>query len=257
MWNVFLKGGPLMWPLLATSILTLTIIIERILFLVAERRRRQPEAVQAILAAAEHGDVEEAVARGRSSADPVARVLCYGLEFRQRSLAEALLHAAGCELARFNRGLAALDTVVTLAPLLGLLGTVTGMIRAFGLLGAAELAAPVALTGGIAEALIATAFGLGIAILALVPCNYMNAQLESARSEIEAAATQLQLVLGRTEPEPAPSETGENPNHEIRNSKPAGRLRTETSRQKDGGRKISDEAGMTEKMQLQSLMHRP
>ena len=96
---------------------------------------------------------------------------------------------------RFNRGLSILDTSITLAPLLGLLGTVTGMIHAFGLLGTQELNAPVAITGGIAEALIATAFGLGIAILSLIPFNFLNSQAEQARHEIEDAGTRLELLL--------------------------------------------------------------
>ena len=69
-------------------------------------------------------------------------------------------------------------TFANLATLLGLLGTVTGMIHAFGLLGAQQLDAPEAITGGISQALLATAFGLGIAITALIPLNYLNARLE-------------------------------------------------------------------------------
>jgi biopolymer transport protein ExbB len=111
------------------------------------------------------------------------------------SLAPAVLRAANLELKRFSRGLPVLDTVITLAPLLGLLGTVTGMIHSFGLLGHQELGTPTAITGGIAEALIATAFGLGIAITALLPFNYLNSRLEEARHEIEDATTQLEVLL--------------------------------------------------------------
>ena len=88
-----------------------------------------------------------------------------------------------------------LDTVITLAPLLGLFGTVTGMIHAFGLLGGKELEAPAVITGGIAEALIATAYGLLTAMVALIPFNYLNARLEEARHEIEDATTHLELLL--------------------------------------------------------------
>jgi biopolymer transport protein ExbB len=105
------------------------------------------------------------------------------------------MRAASRELNRFNRGLSILDTVITLAPLLGLLGTVTGMIRAFSLLGGQELGAPTAITGGIAEALIATAFGLLIAIIALLPFNFLNAKMEEARHEIEDAASRMDALL--------------------------------------------------------------
>ncbi len=69
------------------------------------------------------------------------------------------------------------------------------MIHAFGLLGASELGAPTAITGGIAEALIATAFGLPIAMISLLPFNYLNSQLEGARQELENAAAHLELLL--------------------------------------------------------------
>jgi biopolymer transport protein ExbB len=132
---------------------------------------------------------------GKGSQDYIAKVLTYALEHHEQSLSGAVLHASAVELKRFNRGLSTLDTIITLAPLLGLLGTVTGMIHAFGLLGNTELGAPAAITGGIAEALIATAFGLGIAIVALIPFNYLNSRLEEARVQLEEAASQLELQL--------------------------------------------------------------
>lgn len=83
--------------------------------------------------------------------------------------------------------------MITLAPLLGLLGTVTGMIHSFGLLGGTEIEAPQAIAGGIAEALIATASGLAVAILALLPFNYLNALVEEARHDLQDAATHLEI----------------------------------------------------------------
>ena len=108
------------------------------------------------------------------------RTLGYALEHSEKSLANALLYAQAQELKRFRRGIPILDTVITLAPLLGLLGTVTGMMGSFSLIGG-ELSAPGAITGGIAEALIATAFGLGIAITALLPFNFLNTKLDEAQ----------------------------------------------------------------------------
>ena len=95
---------------------------------------------------------------------------------------------------RFRRGIPALDTIITLAPLLGLLGTVTGMMGSFSLIGG-ELSTPGAITGGIAEALIATAFGLGIAITSLIPFNFLNTKMEAANTELESAATQMELLM--------------------------------------------------------------
>lgn len=186
-----------MWPLLLTSLVTATIVIERAAFLVRERVRRSPATVSAILEAVEHGDADRAVSLGQGSTDFVARTLTYGLAHRHRSISDALLRAANLELARYNRGIGILDTIITLAPLLGLLGTVTGMIHSFDLLGGRELDAPAAITGGIAEALIATAFGLGIAIVALIPFNFLSARLEDARREIQDAASHVEMHLVR------------------------------------------------------------
>jgi biopolymer transport protein ExbB len=196
--QTFLKGGPIMWPLLITSLVALTVVLERLSFIFSERKKRDPETVESILLAVEQGKTQEALLVAPHSEDFIARTLTYALTHREKSLSNALLRAANLELQRFNRGLSVLDTIITLAPLLGLLGTVTGMIHAFGLLGTQELAAPAAITGGIAEALIATAFGLGIAIISLIPFNYLNARLEEARHEIEDTASHLELLLVNT-----------------------------------------------------------
>jgi biopolymer transport protein ExbB len=193
--QLFIKGGPIMWPILLASIIALTVVIERLIFIVTEGVRRQPRIVGEILERVEKGDVDGALSIGQTSRDFVARVLTYGLAHRDKSVSEALLRASNWELKRFNRGLSILDTIITLAPLLGLLGTVTGMIHSFGLLGASELGAPAAITGGIAEALIATAFGLGVAITALIPFNYLHSRLEEARLEIQDAGSHIELNL--------------------------------------------------------------
>lgn len=145
--------------------------------------------------ALEKGLPDEAIKAGEKSKDFVARCLVYALQHRKKSLTEALMRASAREMVRFTRGISFLDTVVTMAPLLGLLGTVTGMISAFGMLGGSELSAPTAITGGIAEALIATTFGLGIAVTALIPLNYLHAKCERARHEMEDAVNHLELLM--------------------------------------------------------------
>lgn len=201
--QLFLKGGPIMWPLLLTSVIALTVVLERLVFILVEKKRRQPRVMHEVFALLEHGKPDEAIRAGLDSRDFVARTLVFALKERASSFTNALLWASSEELKRFNRGLSLLDTVITLAPLLGLLGTVTGMIRSFSLLGGSELGAPSAITGGIAEALIATAFGLGVAITALLPFNYLTARLEEARREIEVAGNRLELLLIKHAPDPA------------------------------------------------------
>lgn len=188
-----------MWPLLITSVIATSVVIERVIFIIREKRRRSSFIVDRILSAVEEGDLGKAIEAGRNSQDFVARTLIYGIAHRESSFSNALLRAANLELNRFNQGIVILDTIITLAPLLGLLGTVTGMIHAFSLLGASELGAPAAITGGIAEALIATAFGLAVAIISLIPFNYLNSMAESARHEIEDASSHLELLLTQTE----------------------------------------------------------
>ena len=188
--------------MLLVSIAALATVLERLVFIVTEKSKRRPSNVREIFRLIEHGDPESAVYVGRSSRDYVARVMTAALEERNSSFTNALLAASAEELRRFNRGLPLLDTAITLSPLLGLLGTVTGMIHSFGLI-AGELDAPAAITGGIAEALIATAFGLGVAITALLPFNYLNARLEDARREIEVAGNRLELLLVKHSDAPA------------------------------------------------------
>jgi len=192
--ELFLKGGPIMWPILVASIVALTVALERALFLLLESSRRNPRQVRDMIVWVERGDIPAAIKLGANSTDFVARALVEALKY-PRAFPEAMLAAASVELRRFSRGLGVLDTLITLSPLLGLLGTVTGMIGSFGMLGGAELGAPSAITGGIAEALLATAFGLGVAITALLPFNYVNSCEEKARLALQDAATQIELLL--------------------------------------------------------------
>jgi len=191
-----------MWPLLAVSLLSLTVIFERMVFLLREWHCHDPEAVALLFKEASRGDLDAAQAAGARSRDYLAHILTYALKHRDSSFSNALLKAANDELKRFNRGISILDTIVTLAPLLGLFGTVTGMIHAFSLLGGSDLGAPAAITGGIAEALLATAFGLLIAMISLLPFNYLSTHLEEARQSIETAAAHLELLLLHTEKNP-------------------------------------------------------
>ncbi len=191
----FKKGGPIMYPLLFASLLASTVILERLFFLAGVRKNRNLKTVEAIMSNIEAGNVDGAIRAGQGTKDFVARTLVYALAHREKSLSSALMRASAQELVRFERGISILDTVITMSPLLGLLGTVTGMMGSFGMLGGAELAAPAQITGGIAEALIATAFGLGIAITSLVPLNFLHSKSEDARHEMEDAATHLELLM--------------------------------------------------------------
>ena len=190
--GILIKGGFVMIPLLASSVVALAVIIERFFFW---RRLRKRENDTIILQFVEAGNVEQAQKLANESRHPVVRVLLAGLEYRQLSPATAMEAAAQGELRRVKAYLPILDTIITLAPLLGLLGTITGMISAFGIVSDTGLGQPTAITGGIAEALIATATGIFIAIMTLLPYNYFRAKVEQLTERMEEQATRLELFL--------------------------------------------------------------
>ena len=184
-----------MWPILIVSIVSLFVVIDRCIWWGFRWFRRDPKRVEKVFTALEEGDVNEASKLARGTRDPVLRMIWNGLNHQHSSLQGALQVAAGIEIKRAGAYLVVMDTLVTLAPLLGLLGTITGLIRSFSLLGSEELAVQ-AVTGGIAEALIATACGLGIAIFALVPFNYFSSRVSNLEFELQTAATNLEVMLG-------------------------------------------------------------
>lgn len=200
--ELFKHGGPIMWPILVVSFLLITVAIERVLFIIRENSRRQPELVDKMLERVEADDISGAVEMGKKSQDYVARILVYALTHREHSLGNAFTRAANQEMQRFGQGLPTLDTCITAAPLLGLLGTVTGMMGTFAALnsGSGDIgSAATKITGGVAEALIATMCGLAIAIMGLLPFNYLNARQEEARHEIEDASNSLEIIINKSE----------------------------------------------------------
>jgi biopolymer transport protein ExbB len=197
--ELFVHGGPIMWPILAVSFLAVTVVAERTLFVLRENAARQPEVVEKMLDCVENRDVAAAVQIGKKSSDYIARILDYALTHKEHSLSNAFLRAANKELSRLQQGMSVLDTCITAAPLLGLLGTVTGMMNTFGALGEGDIAASASkITGGVGEALIATACGLIIAIIGLFPYNVLNARIEAAKHEISDVANALEVIIKKT-----------------------------------------------------------
>jgi biopolymer transport protein ExbB len=194
--GIIIKGGPVMVPLLACSIISLAVVIERMIFW---RRARSRGPVEELLQFVQRREFTKAMELGGKLDLPAVRVLIAGLAHRNPSLAKALEVAAQAEIPVLKKRLTILDTIITLAPLLGLLGTITGMISSFGIMSEAGLGQPHAVTGGVAEALIATAAGLLIAILSLVPYNYFSNRAERELEEIEYYGSRLELLLAEQE----------------------------------------------------------
>ncbi|MGI5867969.1 MAG: MotA/TolQ/ExbB proton channel family protein, partial [Kiritimatiellia bacterium] len=193
------KGGVVMWPLLFCSFLGLAVVLERLgaflVFAVAERRARHK--LDPIYAALGRGDVDTAIALGQE-AGPVGRFLALGLKHRECGLTQGLEDAGQQVLERLRSGLAILDTLVTLSPMLGILGTVTGIIASFELLGASTVGSdPTAVSAGIAEALVTTAAGLVISIMALIPFNLFRSQIARWARKLERAGRQCERACAK------------------------------------------------------------
>ena len=194
---LFEKGGVVMVPLMVCSVVSLTVIVERCIFWMRENRRTDRALVDQVVELARLQEYETIREKTRGSNDYVVRILVCGLVHKEFSLSKALEMAALEEIKRMRRYLAILDTMITAAPLLGILGTVIGIIHSFDMLGQAGIQNPQAVTSGIAQALLTTAAGLLIAIFTLFPYNYFNSKVEKARIRIEKYATSLEIVCER------------------------------------------------------------
>jgi biopolymer transport protein ExbB len=196
------KGGPVMIPLMACSIISLTVSIERYFTLktatadTSDLGRKTEDWLY-------NGEADKAISACESSNTPVGAVLAAGIRNRRSNstrIQRSMEDQAQREIAGFQIRLGMLDTIVTIAPLLGLLGTVTGMIRSFHVISSKSgISTPTAITGGVAEALIATATGLAIAIFSVVVYNYLNERIKQAIEAMEIRATQLMNVISDIE----------------------------------------------------------
>jgi biopolymer transport protein ExbB len=192
--DLFFRGGPVMYPLLGCSLLVLTVIIERLLFWVTVDLNRNRELIDEVLELCHQGDWEAVRDKVSGSKDFIIRVLVSGILHREFSMTKAMEATAAEEIRNMRRYMGVLDTMITVAPLLGIFGTVIGIIASFEALGAAGIDQPQAVTAGIAQALITTAAGLGIAILSVFPYNYFNSRVEKSALNIEKYATSLEIV---------------------------------------------------------------
>ncbi len=195
MWHIFDKGGPVMYPLLACSIIALGVVIDRAIFWLKLGFQRKPSLVDDVLELSRQGDWESIRQRTTDAKDYIIKILVSGILHREFSMIKAMEAAAADEIKHMRRFMGVLDTMITVAPLLGIFGTVLGIISSFEILGSAGIEHPQEVTAGIAQALITTAAGLGIAILSVFPYNYFNARVENAAVLIEKYATSLEIVF--------------------------------------------------------------
>ena len=193
MWTYFSRGGPVMLQLLALSILALTVAFWRWMAL-RNATRHSASFMSELRERVAAGDIPGAIAACDRFDGPVAAIVKAGLLRVGRPKDEielSLQDASAHELAELERGLPILATVAMVAPLLGFLGTVTGMINSFEALAAVGLNNPAAVASGISEALITTAAGLIIAIPVQMVYNYFVTRVNATVRNMEAAANLL------------------------------------------------------------------
>lgn len=193
MTNLFESGGFLMYPLLICSIVSLTVIIERMIFWFSAGMETNRKVIERIFELTEKEDFEGVKKAAQGSKSYVVRILLSGILHRDYDPVKAMELSVADEFMRMKRHMGILDTIITVAPLLGILGTVAGIIESFDMLGAGGIENPQAVTGGIAKALITTASGLTIAIITVFPYNYFNSRIERAAQIIEKYTTSFEI----------------------------------------------------------------
>ncbi len=202
MWEFMQKGGPIMWPIFICSILAFAIVIERMIRL----RREQIDTksfMEQISKSLKRNKIMEALELCERTPGPIANILKAGILKHDRprqEVREAIEDASIHELPRLEKNLPVLATIAHVAPLLGLLGTVTGMVAAFQVIESKASSLnpvnPGDLAGGIWEALLTTVFGLCVAIPTYVAYNYLVSRVDGFVLDMELSATDILNILG-------------------------------------------------------------
>ena len=197
--DLFGRGGPMMWPLLVAAIFGLTFIIERFWVLYRSKIRTDEFLTKVRAALLKKRSVKDAISVCEEYRGPIAAIMKAGLlkyGSSDEEIEKNIEIAATHELARLERGLAVLASVSNVAPMLGFLGTVTGMINAFGKLSEATQVDPSVVAGGISEALITTASGLTIAVPTLIFYNWFTSLIAKFVREMETSTNILMETFG-------------------------------------------------------------
>jgi len=199
MYEYFLKGGVIMYPILICSIVSLAIFLER-LWVLRRSKVIPEELLFEVFDLLNKGKVQEAQRICRASESSLAQILYAGLSNLGKgrtTVREKMEEVGRREISFLERYLNVIGTIASIATLLGLLGTVTGMIKTFNVLAVKGLAEPADVAGGISEALITTAAGLIVAIPSLVMYHYLRSKVRALALELEEVALKLLEFLGK------------------------------------------------------------
>jgi biopolymer transport protein ExbB len=200
MLDILLKGGPVLWLILALVVPVLAVVVDRLLYF--QRIRTDEDKLLArVKAAIEKGRHDEALAICDTNEAPLGALIRAGIDNRtlpESELREVVREAAVRELPRVEAGIAAVGTIGNIAPLLGLLGTVSGIINSFNVLGDFGAASdPSVLAKGIAEALITTAAGIMLAVPSMVAYSFLAGTANKVIGALEGQAGDLVRILKR------------------------------------------------------------
>jgi biopolymer transport protein ExbB len=197
LWQVVLAGGPVMWPILLCSVFAFAIVLEKFALL-RKIKIDTREFLEKVLDKVKHHQIKEALKVCDEAKNPVSNILKAGIlkyDRPREQVKEAMEDASLYEIPKLEKNLTLLATIAHITPLLGLLGTVTGMVKCFQAIQAKAIAfhpvTPGDLAGGIWEALLATIAGLTVAIPAFVAYNYLVSRVNNFILEMEKAATEL------------------------------------------------------------------
>ena len=209
MWEIVRAGGPFMWPIIICSIVLVGIVLERLWTL--QRKRVLPQdLIKKVSELAERNQVNPKVIEALEKNSPLGRILAAALANRHRGreiMMERIEDTGRHVVHELERFLNSLGTIASISPLLGLLGTVTGIIRAFNAVMLGGMGDPRMLAGGISEALITTAGGLAVAIPSFIAYRYLRGKVERIVVEMEKIAVTFADTLG-SEPQVGESDGG-------------------------------------------------
>ena len=198
MWDLSLKGGVIMIPLLILSILAIYIFIERAV-VIRKAAREDRTFMDRIKDYIHEGDIDAALNLCKKTDTPYARLIEKGITRLGRPMNDVLVareNVGNLEVAKLEKGFPWLATAAAGAPMLGFLGTVTGMVRAFYNMASAGTSADITtLSGGIYEALVTTVAGLVVGIIALFAYNYLVARVDGVVNQLEAKTMEFMDLL--------------------------------------------------------------
>ncbi len=197
MLEIFEKGGFLMYPIFICSLVAVTIFFDRMFYLKSVKTKSN-RFVLRVKNLVKKGSIELAISACRKSPTPISKIMLAGLmKFGQGrdEMKEAIEDSANQEIPVLERNLSTLSTIGNITPLLGLLGTVFGMVKAFNVIAVMGVGKPEALAGGISEALLTTAFGLSIAIPTIVVYNYLSHRVDKLIRKMEVNCVDLVDLL--------------------------------------------------------------